>query len=1065
MGDKTIKKNINDVRRFLIFNLSTFDCLTEEERKLYNKYKKCNKKDEKADNRKAYEDKIASFSGIRSIPDKAIYYDGVRRLDKMIAGFENECVRLSKSFVFDEKNPKDIPFIPEIIILDCWSETILSQIIDNGLSVDNKKYIFYSSSANQQKKKQVCLMEEQFFYDNCKIFMCGLTLDIINKQHGCNTGKFLAYTSLIFSKSVECPIDISIDEVLILPEFETYVTEKVNYLDMENHTIEVKEMPVPVNHMDGAGMVLPETLSYSAQIRGGWIKGCIFPFDFRQFIIENIENGRISADDITKDVWGNDVSIGYIKDKIKVILNGSQLKMWKYYKSADEYRKAFNECGLKICINNVMHYPETDNPITPSAYQFYQTISRERFTDEAIHNLCKLSIQKINDAKMDVNTALEIMGIDVADEDVEYDPLKACIKVYPAMLQDEYVKKRIDSKIKSMRKKAMSGKPLIKGFYNYICPDLYAACEYWFCKDENPQGLIPKNHVYNSFYNDKEDITEVCCLRSPHLSDCEHGIRNLIKTDECKRWFKGMDTVISTHDLLTKNLVCDVDGDETLIVHDRAFIDLVDRNKLPLYYEMPKAEAKEVNNENIKQCLHNSFENSVIGEISNAITKHLNMQAEPDLEFIRFMTAYNNFCIDFPKSQYMPELPEKYIRLFELLKSDEIKFPYFFKFAKGKKTEYCYDAGNSNVDRISRYIMKNTSSDKDNIWDADNSEKSDFNPQYFQSGIFNVDRKSEEYIEIFKVLAKLKSEDTQSNKKRIREKCKEADDKYLEYDTFYYYCSGELLNIIGIRKKLVAYLVDIEYCQEVFIDDNKEILWNCFGDILYENLCVNLKKDSGEIKTKKNAYIERAEREEKIAKMVKEMKDAQDKEYQVPIYQNEMDYILNMECRKNSQYDRYLLYLLIVNYKRKLLFIEHNPDIEMSEASKKHIKIYKNKRLGQKITKATFDKWIEHDITDKGLKRLEKGGIISVEDVNCNKFKYYKVSLNLPFSILANVPGSTPLFYVGAGNPLYYYYLYTGERLIKECEICGNLFPAVGNTKTCSDKCSDALRLLNKNTA
>ena len=37
------------------------------------------------------------------------------------------------------------------------------------------------------------------------------------------------------------------------------------------------------------------------------------------------------------------------------------------------------------------------------------------------------------------------------------DPFYASIKAYPQMLQDSYVRKRIDKKIKSERKKAMSG--------------------------------------------------------------------------------------------------------------------------------------------------------------------------------------------------------------------------------------------------------------------------------------------------------------------------------------------------------------------------------------------------------------------------------------------------------------------------------------------------------------------------------------------------------------------------------------------------------------------------------
>lgn len=503
------------------------------------------------------------------------------------------------------------------------------------------------------KKRQVCLMNEKFFKDNEKRLMCGLTLDVINPNGGCNTGKYLAYTSLVFSKSVEPSIDININDVLILPEFETNVLEKVNFLDMESLTIEEKTMPVPVNHMDGAGMFLPGVLPQSCQIRGGWIKGAIFPFDFRQFIIEK-QKERI-AEDVIKDIWGNDVSVDYIRDHIKIILNGSQLKMWKFYKSWDDYKAAFKDNGLKICVNNTMHYPHNDDPIVLSAYQFYQTIPRENVTDEKIKALSKLTIEKINDAKMNPDTALEIMGADLEAEE-GLDPFYASIKAYPQILQDSYVRKRIDKKIKSERKKAMSGRPYIKGYYNYICPDLYAACEYWFCGDENPQGLVSKNHVYNALYGEKKDVTEVCCLRSPHLSDCEHGIRVLDKSDECKKWFQGMDTVISTHDLLTKILQCDVDGDEMLLTPDKAFIDLVDRNKLPLYYEMKKSEPSEVNKQNVYNCLIRSFKNESIGDISNVLTKYLNMAYEVDVDFVRILTAYNNFCIDNPKSQYMPSL-------------------------------------------------------------------------------------------------------------------------------------------------------------------------------------------------------------------------------------------------------------------------------------------------------------------------------------------------------------------------------------------------------------------------
>ena len=310
-----------------MFNLSIFDCCTEDERKIYRQHKKSNKSEKKQELKEALLDVVKTFSGIREINKKTLFDKNNEPVfNKIIAAFENECVRLSDSFVYDEKAPKDIPLIKEIVILDCpgstdkneysWHEIVLKQILENGILIDRERYIVYSSSANQMKKRQVCLMQKIFFKDNEKRLMCGLNLDIINQNGGCNTGKYLAYTSLVFSKSVEPSIDIDIDEVLILPEFETNVLEKVNYLDMESLTIEEKIMPVPVNHMDGAGMFLPGVFPQSCQIRGGWIKGAIFPFDFRQFIIEKQKEGI--AENVIKDMWGNDVSIGYIRPLINI---------------------------------------------------------------------------------------------------------------------------------------------------------------------------------------------------------------------------------------------------------------------------------------------------------------------------------------------------------------------------------------------------------------------------------------------------------------------------------------------------------------------------------------------------------------------------------------------------------------------------------------------------------------------------------------------------------------------------------------------------------------------------
>ena len=1070
-----IDKNvIKPARRYSIFRLSTFDCITEEERREYNRC--CNKKLTQEEKQKRVDElveEIDAYKGIRVIPEQNVYVNGEPRISKIIARFEDECARLTGLLKFDKQNPKNIPFIKEIIVMEISSsyghDKILKQIIDRGLMIGENQYVFYSSSANQQKNRQICLLERSFYEENKNRLMCGLTIaDINNKIYpdgskGCNTGKYLAYTSLIFSKSVELSRKINIDEVLVLPEFETFVQDRVNYLDMESQIIEEKDMLVPVNHMDGAGIFLPGILPQSAQIRGGWIKGCIFPFDFRKFIIEKQSEGKIAPAAEIVDVWGNPVSVDYIRDKIKVILNGSQLKMWKYYKSWDDYKAKFKENKLEITVNNTMHYRINNNgdPITKCNYQFLQTIPRDNMTDERIECLAANTIDKLNRAKSEPRVAMELMGINMDDKEMQLDPFWACIKEYPSMLQSSEAKRRVKSKMESERKEAMSGRLLINGYYNYICPDLYAACEHWFCGEDNPEGLIPRNHVYNGMYSNKDDIDEVCCLRSPHLSDCEHGIRQLEKSDECKRWFSGLDTVISTHDLLTKTIQCDVDGDEALITPDKNFITLLDRSKLPLYYEMKKASPQEVDNDNIYSCLTRSFDQSVIGEISNCLTKYLNMAEKIDINFVRVLTAYNNFCIDYPKSHFMPDLLQKYQDMYDMWKDE--KHPEFFHYAKDVPLrQCCTDAEivqRSNVNRISHYVKSHTK--RTNTINVDDSHPESFNPMMLQSKQFtdNINRKSQEYYDMLVMIDNLKGK---SRKKKFREEMKKRYDdknKALGYDIFYHYCNHEISKIIRDRDRAAAYLLDIEYFQEDFADGNKDIIWNCFGDVLYKNLFENLQADSPAA-IRRFAYHSRTERnaiiESEAARYAEEIMD----EEKISISQAEYDMLQGITFKKKYERDWYLLFILYVLYKRTLAFYQklESDGKEISSDQKKHFKLWKNRRDNHSITIAKIDTWIEHKITAKGLKRLQDAELIKIED----KEKCIKVypKLDIPVDHTGE-----EIFSVGSGNPLLYYYQYSGDVKVKRCDVCGKLFKAVRNAKTCSPKHARLLKLKNKNSS
>lgn len=242
-------------------------------------------------------------------------------------------------------------------------------------------------------------------------------------------------------------------------------------------------------------------------------------------------------------------------------------------------------------------------------------------------------------------------------KDVEMNVLHAAILKYPQLLNDIHVQKIMKSVLLSERRKAQGCKLVLDGFWSYICPDLYAFCQWLFLGQDVPEGLVPNGYIYNHYYNDKE-IEETCCLRYPHLSDCEHGIRKVLQSKECEEWFNGTDTIVSSHDLISEVLQADWDGDHICLVHDKAFMDVLERDKYPLFYDMTKAESAQITNNAVMNCLISSFQNENIGFVSNAITKIFNSEGDPDTKLVRVLCAYNNFVIDYFKTQKSMDLQQ-----------------------------------------------------------------------------------------------------------------------------------------------------------------------------------------------------------------------------------------------------------------------------------------------------------------------------------------------------------------------------------------------------------------------
>ncbi len=1026
---------MNKPRRVRIYKLSTFDTFTEEERILNEAYKKAFAKD-KAVLKKIRDDKIASYEEIRKIDRKKLYTyeygrDGkpidsseTENINKQIALFESEMVR------YTENPLDDFPLVMEIVYMKIAYQTLVfKQILERGLLIDDKKYVFYTATTSQMKNSEFVLVQEDFYKKNQNKFMCGLTDDIINQKGGCNSGKYLAYNGLPISSSIVPEgYEIDIDKCLLVPDFNTTINEKVECIDIDHKKrefigIERRNEDIEIPQTDGAGMFLPGVLPASAQIRCSHLKGAIFPFDFRKFLGQDDVEG-IKPNSIIKDAWGNIHDV--IKEEIQVIFTASQLKMWKYYNSWEDYKKAFHENGMRISINK---FADTEpKGYAKTSYQFIQTLSSEKLTDEKLEELCADTIEYLDKMKTDLDTMIKI-----ASKDDDY--ISMALEVHKELVYDEYIQSKLESKFKSERNDARGNKLILKdSLYSYICPDLYAFCTWLFCGIENPKGIIPRHYVYNSFYNDKP-YKVVDCLRSPHLY-VEHGIRDLVKDDvleKCKEWFSDYDTVVSSHDLLCRLLMFDVDGDEILLTPNKTIIECVPDDIVPLYYKPFDPVKSEINNDAIYQAIISCMENTQIGDISNVITKNYN-NADTDMEFNKIMCCYNNLSIDYPKTQNNVKLGQ-YDEKYNALKAE--KNPHFFRYAKGKGKDACKALSKSNADRVCDYIHKQTGN-KNYVWK--NAEKK-FNPSILFNNENPVSIDAEKYRQLEKVMFMLKMKE-RSLVSSINEAAKEMsrsegwEEKDSKYDVFYHMCEKLILSIFDSREEAVEYLLDMEYLQRENEHKSKNILWNCFGDLIYKNICNNLCYT--DVRQRKRHYETSISTMNKaVEKAMKVLKAIPDNS--VEIYQEEVDWLSNLSYRRGCSLDRELLYVLVVLKKR----------------CNGNVKIYINQK--KQITCNTINKWLGDGICicKNGLMRLQKMGVISIETV---KHKYYEIEVHIPEFETKNAA-----FKVSQRNPLVDFYKFNGERKIEKCVVCGREFIKVGNTLTCGENCSRENRKRNNN--
>lgn len=585
----------------------------------------------------------------------------------------------------------------DLMVVQVYYFDIFRDISSFGFIYKEEKYRYFTSSAGQIRKKKAMFIKESVWNRIEKTIMCGLTIDKINSKGGNNVNKHLAYMALSNSATDEWD-GFDIDKAIVIDDFETNVYGTFDFVDETDYSITRKTGRIPIPHTDGAGMILPSVSQKNFMFRAPWIKGLLGVFDFKRFIEVN------GCSPIITDIYGKEHNI--IREDIQIIFTMSQFKMYKYYDSWDEYKECYKKyhCSAGIC-----NIEEDRIKNAKTNYQMLQTLTD--ITDEEIDTLTKKSVERISNVCSSKEAMMDILGVNPYNTNMS--PFQKAVKIYPALLNDTYTKDIIREVKDSLLKKYRSGKLEITGKYTFLLPDYYAACEYWFGHIPEPKGLLSDKEVFCRLYknNDKLD-----CLRSPHLYK-EHAIRfNVAASAYGERgaklgeWFTTNGIYASTHDLISKILMYDVDGDKSLVIADADFIRIAERNMkdiVPLYYNMKKAGPTELNSKTIYDGLVAAFTHGNIGVYSNNISKIWNSdvfingterEKQEAVDVIKLLCMENNFCIDSAKTSYMPERPKWFTPI--VSKFTNRKLPAFFEYAKDKDRSQVEERNASLVNKL-----------------------------------------------------------------------------------------------------------------------------------------------------------------------------------------------------------------------------------------------------------------------------------------------------------------------------------------------------------------------------
>ena len=246
---------------------------------------------------------------------------------------------------------------------------------------------------------------------------------------------------------------------------------------------------------------------------------------------------------------------------------------------------------------------------------------------------------------------------------------------------------------------------------------------------------------------------------------------------------------------------------------------------VPLYYNMRKAEPRLLNSKSIYEGLNAAFTGGNIGVYSNNISKIWNNdvfingteeEKQHATDCVKRLCCQNNFVIDFAKTLYKPEFPEKIGE--EIKEFTNEKLPAFFEYAKDKEKSQVCKRNESFVNKLYSRIPNK----------AINTKRMDLGDFKYEKMMDNINIVcSKEVSDLYDELSK---------KYRYMVNMKD------EYIDNLHYVAQQIRNQfseLGYSDEIITdMLIDYLYGNE---KRWKQLLWFCYGNNIVQNLKKNIK--------------------------------------------------------------------------------------------------------------------------------------------------------------------------------------------------------------------------------